>query len=48
MSSTQRVVHNIMDHTRTGREMRLTTQIGEFQMDEVILDLGLEVNVLTK
>ena len=28
--------------------MRFTTQIGEFEMDEVILDLGLEVNVLTK
>ena len=48
MSSTQRVVHSIMGHTRKGREMRLTTQIGEFEMDEVILDLGSEVNVLTK
>ena len=28
--------------------MRLTAQIGEFEMDEVILDLGSEVNVLTK
>ena len=28
--------------------MRLTVQIGEFEMDEVILDLGSEVNVLTK
>ena len=48
MSNTQRVVHNIMGHTRTVREMRLTAQIGEFEMDEVILDLGSEVNVLTK
>ena len=48
LSSTQCVVHNIMGHTRTGREMRLTAQIGEFEMDEVILDLGSEVNVLTK
>ena len=37
-----------MGHTRTRREMRLTSQIGEFEMDEVILDLGLEVNVLAK
>ena len=37
-----------MGHTRTGREMRLRTQVGEFEMDEVILDLGSEVNVLTK
>lgn len=32
----------------TGREMRLTTQIGEYEMDQVILDLGLDVNVLPK
>ena len=48
VSSMQRAVHNIMGHTRTGREMRLTAQIGDFEMDEVILDLGSEVNVLTK
>ena len=33
---------------RTGREMRLNAQIGEYDMIDVILDLGLEVNVLTK
>ena len=27
--------------------MRLIAQVGEFEMDEVILDLGSEVNVLT-
>ena len=48
MSNAQCAVHNIMGHTRTGREMRLTAQVGEFEMDEVILDLGSEVNVLTK
>ena len=48
MSSAQCAVHNIMGHTRIGREMRLTAQVGEFEMDEVILDLGSEVNVLTK
>ena len=48
MNNVQRAVHNIMGHSRTGREMRLTAQVGEFEMDEVILDLGLEVNVLTK
>ena len=46
--SAHRVVHNITGHTRTGREMKLTAQIGEFEMDEVILHLGSEVNVLTK
>ena len=33
---------------RMGREMRLTAQIGEYEMDQVILDLGLDVNVLPK
>jgi len=33
---------------RTGREMRLTAQIGEYEMDQVILDLGSDVNVLLK
>ena len=47
-SSAHRVVHNITGHTRTEREMKLIAQIGEFEMDEVILDLGSEVNVLTK
>ena len=28
--------------------MRLNAQIGDYNMDEVILDLGSEVNVLTK
>lgn len=32
----------------TGREMRLTTQIREYEMDQVILDLGSDVNVLPK
>ena len=33
---------------RTGREMRLNAQIGEYDMADVILDLGSEVNVLTR
>ena len=48
VSSAQRAVHSIMGHTRIGREMRLIAQVGEFEMDEVFLDLGSEVNVLTK
>ena len=48
VSSMQCVVHNITGHTSAGREMRLTAQIGEFEMDEVMLDLGSEVNVMTK
>ena len=33
---------------RTGHEMRLTAQIGEYEMDQVILDLGSNTNVLPK
>lgn len=33
---------------RMGHEMRLTAWIGEYEMDEVILDLGLDTNVLPK
>ena len=33
---------------RTGREMILHAQIGDYDMTDIILDLGSEVNVLTK
>lgn len=44
-----RVVREIGKHkARTGREMRLTVQIGEYEMDQVILDLRPDVNVFPK
>lgn len=44
-----RVVQKIGKHkTRTRQEMRLTTQIGEYEMDQVILDMGPDANVLPK
>ena len=39
---------NVNRVRRTGREIRLHAQIGEYDMTDIILDLGLEVNVLTK
>ena len=43
------VVRKLGKHkARTGREMRLTAHIGEFEMDQVILDLGFDMNVLPK
>lgn len=33
---------------RIRREMRLTAQIGDYEMDQVILDLGSNANVLPK
>lgn len=41
------VVLKLEKHTtRTGREMRLAPQIVEYEMDQIILDLGSDVNVL--
>lgn len=43
------IVHNIGKHkTRTGWEMILTTQIGEYEMDQVILDLWSDATFLPK
>ena len=44
-SGKEKIVNRVR---RTGREMRLNAQIGEYDMNNVILDLGSEVNVLTK
>jgi len=43
------VVRKLGKHkARTRHEMRLTVQIGEYEMDQVILDLGSDANVLPK
>ena len=43
------VVRKIGKHkARTGREMRLTTKISEYEMDQVILDLGSDANIFRK
>lgn len=48
-SGEPRVVQKIGRHAlRTRREMRMTAQISEYDMDQVILDLGSDVNVLPK
>lgn len=33
---------------RIGREMRLNAQIGKYEMDQVIMDLGSDAKVLPK
>lgn len=44
-----RTIRKIGKHkTRIGRKMRLFTQIGEYEMDQVILDMGLDVNFFPK
>ena len=44
-SGLDKTVHRV---SKTGREMRLNAQIGVYDMTDVILDLGSNVNVLTK
>ena len=33
---------------KTSRELRMTAQIGDYDMDYIILDLGSDVNILTR
>ena len=44
----ERAVNQIKRYVHIGREMRLSAVIGYYEMDEVVLDLGSEVNVMTK
>ena len=46
--TTEREINQIKRYIRTGREMRLSAVIKSYEMDEVVLDLGFEVNVMTK
>ena len=42
-------VHKLYSYKKcTGKEMRLTAQIGDYEMDQVILDLGSDANILPK
>jgi hypothetical protein len=43
-----REVHQIYKKRRTNKELHLNAQIGEYDIDYVILNLGSEVNVTTK
>jgi len=43
------VVRNIGKHkARRGHEMRLTAQIRDYEMDQVILDMGSDMNIFPK
>ena len=43
-----REVHQVSKKRRKNKELHLNSQIGEYGIDYVVLDLGLEVNVMTK
>jgi hypothetical protein len=44
----QKVVNQVLRKKRTNKEFILSAQIGEYDMDNVILDLGSDVNVLPR
>ena len=41
-------VNQIGKKFKTGRKLRMTAQIGDYDMDYIILDLGSDVNILTR
>jgi hypothetical protein len=43
-----KIVNHLHTRRRTSREFRLNVNIGDFNMGDIILDLGSEVNVLLK
>jgi hypothetical protein len=43
-----REVHQIGKKRRTNKELLLNVQIGEYEIDYVVLDLGSKVNVMMK
>jgi hypothetical protein len=43
-----RAVHQICKKRRTNEELNLNAQIGEYDIDYVVLELGSEVNVMMK
>ena len=47
-TTTERAAKQIKRYIHTGREMRLSVVIGSYEMNEVVLDLGSKVNVMTK
>jgi hypothetical protein len=44
----QKTVNHLHTRRRTSREFRLNANIGDFNMGDIILDLGSEINVLPK
>jgi hypothetical protein len=43
-----KVVHQLSNKRRTNKELHLNAQIGDYDIDYIVLDLGSKVNVMTK
>ena len=39
---------NSLHKKKTGKEMRMNIQIGDYEVDSVIMDLGTDVNILAR
>jgi hypothetical protein len=48
ISITLRVLNQLARRKRTNEELKLSAQIGEYDVDNFILELGLDVNALPK
>ena len=44
----EKKVNQIWQKFKTSREMRMNAQIGDYDMDYIILDLGSDVNIFTR
>ena len=44
----EKKVNQVRQKCKTGRELRMDAQIGDYDMDYIILDLGSHVNILTR
>ena len=47
LSQPKKRIDNVKNKFKTGHELRTIMQIGDYDMDYIILDLGLDVNILT-
>ena len=43
----EKKVNQVQQKCKTGRELRMNAQIGDYDMDYIILDLASDVNILT-
>ena len=41
-------VNQVRKKFKTGSELRMTVQIGDYDMDYISLDMGFDVNILTR
>ena len=44
----EKKVNQVRKKFKTGSELRMTMQIGDYDMDYIILNLGSNINILTR